>query len=294
MHVAIFIVDLIVLGALGGAGYYGYLIARRLPTVSPPPRDGADAAAPRGEDLSALRGDVRGVRQVGEEARGELARLRDGLRSVERAIEERETLLRRHQDDTAAALDGRLKRVERDLLAQHEETRRRLAALLAGSPGDGATGQRRRERQREVLTDLYRRLAKIEVSIAAVTNPIQLPGEPYTVPTEFLPDTLRWENWKEVGESAFAFADAFNGCRLDLDDGSSAEIAAFVTSLRTALTESVYPNLQPRPTAEQRQALQSGLTQIGNEIAAIRARIALAYRGDRESEATAAQTTPGG
>lgn len=282
MHIALFIIDLIVLGALGGAGYYGYLIARRLPTGSAPVRDGTDSAAvaPRAEELSALRGDVRGVRQVGEEARGELARLRDGLRSVESTIEAQETLFRRRQDDTATALDGRLERVERDLVAQHDETRRRLAALLSARPTNGAEGERRRERRREVLTELYRRLAKIEVSIAAVTNPIQLPGEPYTVPTEFLPETLRWENWKDVGESAFAFADAFNAGRLDLDDEPAAEIAAFVTALRTALTQFVYPNLQPRPSLEQRQALQSGLTRIGNDIAVIRARIARAYRGE--------------
>ena len=284
MHIALFVLDVIVLGAVGGAAYYGYALARRLPkgpaviaATRPEP-----AAFPQ-EELSALRGDVRVVRQVGEEARGELARLRDGLRSVESAVEARDALLRRHQDETASALDGRLERVERDLLAQHEETRRRFAALLAERPPDATTDRAdESDREREVLAELYRRLAKIEVSIAAVTNPIQLPGEPYTVPAEFLPETLRWENWKEVGESAFAFADTFNGCRIDLDDEMAAEIALFVAALRSALTQSVYPNLQPRPSAEQRQALQEGLTQIGHDLAAMRTRILQAYRGEQQ------------
>jgi hypothetical protein len=114
--------------------------------------------------------------------------------------------------------------------------------------------------------------------LAAVTNPILLPGEAYSPPAEFLPEALVWENWNEVGERAFALADAYSAQRLYLSEETRGEIEMFVTTLRALLTRSVYPNLQPEPDAAQQAALRSALDEIAGEFPKVRQRLEREYR----------------
>ena len=129
-----------------------------------------------------------------------------------------------------------------------------------------------------MAAELYVRLARLEAAVAAVTNPILLPGEPYAPPAEFLADALAWENWKDVGERAFAFADHVNTQQLYLTEPTRQEVVAFVRALRGLLTRSVYPNLRPDPSPAELQALRAALDQLAAELPRVRARLAAESR----------------
>ncbi len=149
-----------------------------------------------------------------------------------------------------------------------------LAVSRAAAEGSSRTGTKRPE----VTAELYARLARLEAALAAVTNPILLPGEPYAPPQEFLPEALVWENWNEVGERAFALADAYSAQRLHLSEEARDEVDTFVTTLRTLLTRSVYPNLQPEPDATQQAALRTALEEIAAELLKVRQKLEWEYR----------------
>jgi hypothetical protein len=137
------------------------------------------------------------------------------------------------------------------------------------------------DRRSDVSADLYARLARLEAALAAVTNPILLPGEAYAPPAELLPEALIWENWNDVGERAFALADAFSAQRLYLSEQTRLELGEFVTSLRVMLTRAVYPNLQPEPGREQQLALRAALDAIAAELPRVRATIEQEFRAER-------------
>ena len=107
----------------------------------------------------------------------------------------------------------------------------------------GQIGEERRnagrDRRAEIISELYARLARLETALSAVTNPVLLPGEPYSPPAEFLTEALIWENWNEVGERAFALADAYSAQRVYLTEQTREELGAFVTALRVTLTRSI-------------------------------------------------------
>jgi hypothetical protein len=161
--------------------------------------------------------------------------------------------------------EAALERLRADLL---------VAVAIPAADRKGGPGTRRAE----VSADLYARLARLEAALAAVTNPVLLPGESYAPPDEFLPESLVWENWSEVGERAFALADAFNAQRLHLSDTCCGEFEAFVTSLRNQLTRSVYPNLQPEPSLTQQTALRAALTELATELPRARLTLEREYR----------------
>jgi hypothetical protein len=199
-------------------------------------------------------------------------RLDQLARAVDRHAAEIGAELRRARSERAqqaAADDARrdvvLERLRADLLA----TVTRVAA--DGSSRSGA-------RRPDVSADLYGRLARLEAALAAVTTPILLPGEAYSPPDEFLPEALVWENWNEVGERAFSLADAYSAQRLHLSEETRGEIEVFVTTLRTLLTRSVYPNLQPEPDAAQQAALRSALEEIAAEFPKVRQKLEWEYR----------------
>jgi len=177
------------------------------------------------------------------------------------------------QRATDARQDAALDRLRADLLAALVE-RERSAAGAGGTAAREWVGQRRAE----VAADLYARLARLEAAVAAVTNPILLPGEPYAPPADFLPDALAWENWKDVGERAFAFADAYSAHRLFLDQGAQEDLAAFVTTLRGLLTQAIYPNLRPDPTPAQAAALRDALVTLAAAIPRVRTLLEAACR----------------
>ena len=210
----------------------------------------------------------------------ELERLRGELRAVVAEAEGQLGRLRQRDSELEALVSG-----GRERLALAEQTATRAIELapspaqadLASSPAHGASAALL-ERRAEALTELYGRLARVESALAALTNPILLPGEPYRLPESFLPDALKWENWKEVGDSAFALGSYFNQHRLHLDADTSDAVATCLTTLRTALTRFIYPNLQTSPTLEQAETLQAGLEQIAAALPATRECLEAGYR----------------
>jgi hypothetical protein len=202
-------------------------------------------------------------------------------------FEERLDQIARAVDRHAAEIGQELRRArsERAQQAEAEDARRDAAlerlradllATLTRVAADG--GSRPGSRRPDVSADLYARLARLEAALAAVTNPILLPGEAYTPPAEFLPEALVWENWNEVGERAFSLAEAYSSQRLHLSEETRGDIELFVTTLRTLLTRSVYPNLQLEPDAAQQAALRSALEEIAGEIPKARQTLEREYR----------------
>ena len=193
-------------------------------------------------------------------------------------------------DRQAAEIGQEFRRVRSEVSGRTEadETRREAALerlradLLAAVSRAAAEGSSRAGTRRpEVSAELYARLARLEAALAAVTNPILLPGEAYAPPPEFLPEALVWENWNEVGERAFSLADAYSAQRLHLSDETCGEVDQFVTRLRTLLTRSVYPNLQPDPDATQQAALRVALEEIAAELPRVRQTLEWEYREGR-------------
>ncbi len=156
-----------------------------------------------------------------------------------------------------------------------EQLRSDLTSLLNRLAAESRSGAI--DRRLEVSADLYARLARLESALSAVTNPILLPGETYEPPAELLTEALIWENWNEVGERAFALADAYSAHRLHLSDQTREEVGHFVTALRLLLTRSVYPNLQTDPDAAQQAALRMALEEIAAELPKVRAALDREY-----------------
>jgi hypothetical protein len=177
-----------------------------------------------------------------DEARADLERLAAALQARAEADRVRQ--------------EGALERLRTDLLA---------ALLRAAGPPSAS-----RARRPEVCAELYAKLARLEAALAAVTNPVLLPGEIYAPPGELLPEALVWDNWKEVGERVFALAELFSVQRLHLSEQTRGELAAAVTTLRELLTESVYPNLQAHPSPSQQSALREALVEIAVAITSLR------------------------
>jgi hypothetical protein len=136
-------------------------------------------------------------------------------------------------------------------------------------------------RRAEAVAALYRRLAKLETTYVSVTNPVLLPGESFELPAELLPDTLKWESWKEFGDSAFAFAEAFNQDRIFLDDPTCRDLTALVGLMREAMTSTIYPSLLAKNGADAGEAkaqLRTTLEQIGKELQEARGRLERTFR----------------
>lgn len=235
-------------------------------------------------EIERLRSEARGA--VGE-IEAELGRLREGLRT---SAHENETQLARMRDrfvevdgQTAKALEQALGDLrthqEVELTRLREAVGAAMAALAvrhSSGASDAVAGKRA-----EAIAGLYRRLAKLETDFLAVTNPVLLPGERFALPEELLPETLRWESWKEVGDDVFAFADAFNHERIFLDDEACRELTGFVSDLREVMTTAIYPNLMPRPgmpLEDSRAELRRGIERLGDEIPDARARLERAFR----------------
>lgn len=178
-------------------------------------------------------------------------------------------------------------RTRAELIAQAEADQERrkvalehlrvdLTALLHRLVQESQSGAA--DRRLEVSGELYARLARLESALSALTNPILLPGEAYEPPAELPTEALIWENWNEVGERAFALADAYSAQRLYLSDPMREEVGRFVTALRLLLTLSVYPNLQIDPDAAQQAALRTALEEMAAELPKMRAALDREYR----------------
>ena len=138
------------------------------------------------------------------------------------------------------------------------------------------------ERRGQALSDLYGSLARVESALAAVVNPMLLPGESLSLPGEFPQEAMQWTNWGDVGERAYAFGNVFNENRLVLDKSTAEEIAAFIATLRAGLTGSVYPAVRSgKPSADQIAQMRSGLQAIVEALPVVRGQIEEAYREGR-------------
>ncbi|MGI9254392.1 MAG: hypothetical protein ACR2J8_11635 [Thermomicrobiales bacterium] len=170
----------------------------------------------------------------------------------------------------AAAIDARQTAFLRDVRAELDPLLTRPAAtdrlpLLL-------------DKRAEASAELYALVARLESAISQVTNPVLLPGEAYAPPIDFLAEALAWENWKEVGERAFALADAFSARRLFLTEEAACAVAAFITTLRGVLTRSVYPNLAPDATSQQIDSLRSAMASLAAEIPRVRKSLETEFR----------------
>ncbi|HEU5433718.1 MAG TPA: hypothetical protein VFU81_18765, partial [Thermomicrobiales bacterium] len=219
---------------------------------------------------------------------------RDELR---RAIADQDARLSR-LDERVADLTGRFDRRFDDLIndirverteadqrrakldARQEASLERLRAdmlnHLAERPARSDT--RLHERRLEVTAELYAAVARLEAALAAVTNPVLLPGEAYAPPDELQAEALVWDNWKDVGERAFVLADAYNAQRLYLSGQTRGEVDRFVSSLRAALTRSIYPNLQAQPTPLQTQGLRAALEALAAAFPELRGGLEREFR----------------
>ena len=198
------------------------------------------------------------ARSAVAEIEKELSRLQEGVRSSTREYDEQFARVRERfaqiDNHTTKALDQALDdlRVHQgaELARLREAVGAAMAALAARQ--ESPMADPRNGRRAEAITTLYKRLAKLETSFISVTNPVLLPGEAFSASEELLPETLRWENWKDVGDGAYAFAEAFNQERIHLDDQTCRDVTAFVTISRSILTNQIYPNLVTKgsPPAE--------------------------------------------
>jgi hypothetical protein len=143
-----------------------------------------------------------------------------------------------------------------------------------------------RSRRKDVCAELYVALARLEAALAAVSNPVLLPGEPYHVPDDLPPSSLIWDNWNDVGERVFVLADTFNAQRLHLSPRARGELGQFLTTLRTMLTGTIYPNLQSHVGSNQQRALREALDEMAREFRTVREML------EREYEDLFSQSQP--
>jgi hypothetical protein len=216
------------------------------------------------------------VPSPGETIAARLDRFEERLDQIARAVDRHATEVGQNLQQVRSELAHQAESEDARRDVAMERLRADLLAALSRATADG--GSRLGFRRPDVSSDLYARLARLEAALAAVTNPILLPGETYAPPAEFLPEALVWENWNEVGERAFSLAEAYSSQRLHLSEETRGDMELFVTTLRTLLTRSVYPNLQLEPDATQQVALRSALEEIAAEIPKVRQKLEREYR----------------
>lgn len=219
------------------------------------------------------------VPSAAETLTARLDRFEERLDEIARRVERQASDLGQEFRRTRAELAHRAEADDAHWASSLEQLRADLLLAVSRAAADGKS--RTATKRLEVTAELYARLARLEAALAAVTNPILLPGEPYAPPEEFLPEALVWENWNEVGERAFSLADAYSAQRLHLSEEAREEVDLFVTTLRTLLTRSVYPNLQPEPDVTQQAALRAALEEIAAELLRVRQKLEQEYREDR-------------
>jgi hypothetical protein len=289
MDIALLVLMILLFAAFVGGAYYILQDLRKAPgtrALQPVSIDSikTELDARYQVDIERLRGEARGA--VGE-IEAELGRLREGLRT---SAHEHDAQLARLRDrfaevdgQTATALEHALGELrthqEIELARLREGVGAAMAAIAVrqSSPESEVIAARKAE----ATADLYRKLAKLETSFMSLANPVLLPGEPFTLPPEVLPETMKWENWKDVGDAAFAFAEAFNQDRIYLDDATCRDLIGFISGLRALMTTTIYPNVLPKPgadPAESRAALQGALEQLGHDIPDARERLERSFR----------------
>lgn len=231
---------------------------------TPHPRSSGQGAPPLALDETALR-------NLREELQGELARAAGVTRDFDARLTriEADVSTARHLPDVIAS----------SVQKTEARTRKRLeklrVELQAVRKLENPFGQRRVD----ALARLYGQLAQVEAALAAVINPMLLPGEPLKVPDELYDDTLEWSNWGDVGERAYSFGEAFNQTRFVLEPELADHIESFIGTFRQALTDTVYPIVQNQArTPAQVSQMRTGLMMIAQALPPVRREIEMAYR----------------
>jgi hypothetical protein len=286
--VLLFLMLLLLATIVGGALYFQNDLrqATRFGNPQPVNIDGikTELDARYQADIERLRAEARGA--VGE-IEAELGRLREGLRT---SAHEHDTQLARMREryaevdgQTALALERALGELrshqEIELARLREGVGAALAAIAVRQSGPDSNVVA--TQKVKATGDLYRKLARLEVSFLSITNPVLLPGEAFALPVELLPEALKWENWKEVGDATFAFAEAFNQDRIYLDDDTCRDLTAFIGGLREVMTTGIYPNLVAKPgpnNVEAKASLRAALEQLGHDIPDARERLERSFR----------------
>ncbi|HWV25430.1 MAG TPA: hypothetical protein VNZ58_14675 [Thermomicrobiales bacterium] len=294
-----FIVILVLLALIalfGGVGYFfvretGWDNARlwitsprqaRQITTPSPGNDTSEAAwRDRWQDRATSTGsmpvmlDENALRELREELHGELTRAAGLTREFDMRLTRMEadlTAARQLPEEIDSSVRETVKEVETRTRVELNQLQVEFrSARVADSP----YGQRRAE----ALAELYASLAQMDAALAAVINPMLLPGEPLQVPDELFDDTLDWENWSDVGDRAYAFGQIFNRDRIVLSPDLADQIEGFLSTFRHALTGTVSPVVQnPSRTPSQIQQMKSGLGTIVDALPPLRREIESHYR----------------
>lgn len=247
----------------------------------------APQGIPQGPEHRIILDDTR-LRELAEELRGELTRAAGKTREFDARLTRLEGDLASAKEELA---EERLmakalpETVDKTVHEVETRTSRRITRLRTQLETARKADSPYSARRCEAIAELYNRLARTDAALAAVTNPMLLPGEPLRVPDTLFDDTLEWENWADVGERAYEFGEAFNQNRLMLEPKLASDVERFISTLREALTDTIYPVVRHNaPTPAQKVQLRNGLVRVMESIAPIRRELEDAYRA-----ATAAQ-----
>ncbi len=273
MEVTIIVLVVLAIGALYGVG--GYLL-----------RDFGKQVLSR--DAAAVEADLQARQDAAlADARAELNQLKADLQAATSEGDAQLARLRQRREAAQAELETALAKAREELSRAErirqgaEEAAEQASTIVAPAEleqPDALLASRVAIEQLETLIELYARVARVETALAQLTTPILLPGETYEAPEEFLPEALRWDNWKEVGETAYALGEYLTETRLRISATTARELEAGVTALRIALTRSIYPNLSPAPTQEQEETLRAGLDVLAQTLPRMRGLLEEDYR----------------
>ena len=265
MELLLILLILLLIVALGGGGFLLRDFGQRV--LERDTRTTVETVQARAEaDADRLRGELR---TLASEYQAQLGRLRERNAELENLATRY-----REQADIAASAQSEAAAARQDV----ERLRKDVTTRLEGSATTGGGNDASHTASVAAMADLYGRLARVEASLTALTNPILLPGEPYDVPDDLVPEALKWDNWKEVGENAYALGEQFNLARIQLPGELVDEIGSCITTLRTTLTMAIYPNLDATLSPERTTVLRDGLGTISTSLATLRHRLETDYR----------------
>lgn len=163
-----------------------------------------------------------------------------------------------------AFVDERVKTAE-------QETQSRIAKLRRDLNASRKSDSPYSQQRNVAVSDLYQKLAQIDVALGAVVNPMLLPGEPISVPEALYDATMQWDNWGDVADRAYAFGESFSQNRYLLESELADRIELFIANVRTSLTTTVYPVVQDEHrTQQQRQQMRAGIVSVVEDIVPLR------------------------
>ena len=215
------------------------------------------------------------LRALSEELRGELTRATGRTRDFDARLsrlEEELTSAKALPETLHQTVDDRMRDVDLRVKKRYSRLRSELNTIRQAETPHAT-------RRADALSDIYLRLARVDAALAAVVNPMLLPGEPLRVPDTLFDDTLVWDNWADLGERAYEFGEMFNQNRLLLDVELADKVEAFICTLREALTDTIYPVVRHHsPTTAQKAQLRTGLERVVNAISPLRRELENAFR----------------